>query len=106
MLLNEVPKRRRRSVPRMLRTAEWTQALEKMNAGLRATEAIVITLTPQEMEHYRISNLKAAARPMRQHIRTNGLPYVVTTKNTIEGGTIVISRAATKSRQRAPIAVK
>lgn len=107
--LNEVPKRRRRGVPRMFRTAEWAQAVEKMNAGLAANEAIVITLTPNEMAHYRISSLKSAARPMRQHIKTHRLPYSVATKNTAEGGTIVISRAAkntgaprTPRRGRAP----
>jgi hypothetical protein len=93
MKLSEVPKRRRRAVPRMMRTPEWTLALEKMNAGLRASEAIVITLTPQEMAQHRIRSIKAAARPMRQHIKMHDLPYAVATKNTAEGWTIVISRS-------------
>jgi hypothetical protein len=102
--LDQVPKRRRRAVPRIMRIPEWAQALEKMSVGIGLTEAIVITLTPEELAKYRISNIKAAARPIRQHIETHGLHYIVSAKYTSEGGTIVIARGSKKARQRVLIA--
>jgi hypothetical protein len=42
------------------------------------------------MARYKIKNVRAAARPIKQHIKMYALPYVVSSKNTEEGGTIVI----------------
>lgn len=57
----------------------------------------MITLTPLEMAQLKISNIKAAARPMKAHMKTYDLPYTVSARYTEEGGTIVISRAAKKT---------
>jgi hypothetical protein len=85
-----VPKRKRRAIPRVMQTPDWTVILSRMAKGLKHNEAILFTLTPEELARYQIKNIRAAARPIRQHIKTYGLPYVVSAKNTAEGGMIVI----------------
>ncbi|MGB9071460.1 MAG: hypothetical protein WCC22_02230 [Terriglobales bacterium] len=91
----QVPKRQRRSVPRIMRTVEWTEALKMMAEGLPPGRAIVISLTPEEMSRYRLGSIKAAARPIKRHVKTYGLPYTVTAKNTVNGAAIVIASKKT-----------
>jgi hypothetical protein len=85
-----VPKRKRQAIPRIMQTPDWTVILSRMAKGLKPGEAILFTLTPDELARYQIRNIRAAARPIKNHIKTYGLPYSVTTKNTAEGGMIVI----------------
>ena len=89
--LTDVPKRKRHAVPRIMQTADWAMVLLTMaNGKLKPDEAIVFTMTPAELNQYKIKNVRAAARPIKQRIKEHGWPYVVTAKNTAEGGMIVI----------------
>ena len=89
-MLNELPKRTKRITPRIMKTVEWTIALNKLAEGLKPKEFIAIVLTPDEMAKYGIRNIRSAARPIKAHMKKYGLPYTVRALHTAEGATIRI----------------
>jgi len=92
--VQDVPKRKRNAVPRIMQTVDWKVALAKMAEGLKPQEAIMITLDQDEMAKLKIKSIRTASRPIKRHMKTYGLPYSVTAKNTSEGGTIIIASQA------------
>lgn len=98
--LEQVPKRKRLVIPRIMKTIDWKIALSKMAEGLKPQQAILIVLSPEEMAEYKIKNIRAAARPIKKHVKTYGLPYTVTAKYTSEGGTIIIANQPVIAAER------
>jgi hypothetical protein len=88
--IQDVPKRHRNAVPRIMKTADWVLVEQKMIEGLQPDQVIMFSVTAEELARYRIKNIRAAARPIKAYVSGRKLPYTISTKTTPEGGVIVI----------------
>ena len=89
---SEVPKPRRKSLPRIMKSPEWNLVHRQMLAGVKPDEVIVYTLTAAELEEYKVKNIQAAARAIKTMIqRSRGLlPFTVSAQTTADGGVIIL----------------
>lgn len=88
--LTEVPKRRRQAKPRIMQMADWAEVVKTLNAGaLGRDEALIFTITPEEMEKHKIKNIRAAVRPLKAWLKKCRSPYKLSTKNTTEGAMVI-----------------
>jgi len=100
-VLNELPKRKKRVIPRILQTEEWKIALNKLAEGLKPMEYIALIFTPEELARYQYSSIKSAARPIKAHVRKYHLPYTVQGVHTDEGLTIRIMNDVARASKKA-----
>jgi hypothetical protein len=88
--VSQLPKRKRNAVPRIMRTADWAKVLKVLAEGsLGPDEALLFTITREEMTKYKIKDIKAAVRPVRKNLRDGRSPYKVSAKTTAEGGALI-----------------
>jgi hypothetical protein len=89
--LAQISKQRREKKARITRTAEWEEVVKKLDSKtLGADEALVFTLTPEEMKTWDITkeNLRTVVRPLKRNLLKSNL-YRVNTRNTPKGAQII-----------------
>jgi hypothetical protein len=74
---NQVPKRARKSESRFEKTPEWQAMKADMDRGLKAREALMVSLTQADKEELGITNRRTIARFVQKYLTAKGLPYVV-----------------------------
>ncbi len=88
--VSQIPKRKRNAVPRIMKTADWAKVLKVLeSATLGPDEALLFTITTEEMAKYKIKDIRAAARPIKKTLKDSRSPYRVSSKNTAEGGALI-----------------
>lgn len=97
----DVPKRKRVSVPRIMQTPDWLEAQSKLAVGIVKGKPVVIVFSPEEMKRYGIKNIRKSSIPIKEYIKRLGLPYSVEARTTSEGGTVIIRNQAEVASRRA-----
>lgn len=81
----DLPKRKRNSIPRFSKTDLWLDLKADIDEGLKPQQGVWGILTPEEMTKYHIKDLRACKRFVQAYLEEKGLPYQVERKNTHEG---------------------
>jgi hypothetical protein len=88
--VDKVPKRSRVRIPRFEKTSEWAEMKAALERGLLPTEALVVTLNPEDMQEYRISNRRTVSRFVQKYLSAHNLPYKLTSRQIGGGGFLVM----------------
>jgi len=71
----DAPKRRRTSVSRFEKTAEWRLLKRDLEKGLKPDEAIEILLTADDKRKYGLEHRRTVARFIKKFLDSHNLPY-------------------------------
>lgn len=74
---DDVPTRERKSESRFERTPEWKAMKADIDRGLKAQEALQVTLTEDDKKRLRISNRRTIVRFVQRYLTDKELPYIV-----------------------------
>lgn len=85
----DIPKRRRVSMSRFERTAEWSALRLALSKGVPKRKAIQVVLTAEDQARYRLTNLRLCARFVRRYLMSHGLNYACRAYR-INGGDAVL----------------
>jgi len=86
----KAPKRKRKAVSRFEATPEWRLMKADMDKGLKPTEALQVIFGEADKERYNIRNRRSIARFIQKYIRTQDLPYKVTSFERRETGDFIV----------------
>ena len=73
----ELPRRTRKQLHRFELTPEWASMKADLGRGLRKTEALKVSFTPEEMKKYKLANYRTVSRFIQKYVEENELGYKV-----------------------------
>jgi hypothetical protein len=97
---SQVPKRRRLVASRFEATPEWKAMKADLDKGLKPKDALVVTLTDDEMCNYGILNRRTVGRFLQRYVAARNLPYRVRVFNREATGWIVVEHPSKKSESK------